>query len=82
MAKDDDTKMVLWTHEQLASFLQITGRTLETLVHAGTVPPPYYVGAHRRYDPAEVMHRLRSTRRPPRSAQRPEPLPGGSTPVL
>ena len=51
----------LWTHEQVAAWLNVEEDALMRLVTAGTGPVCYWVGRHRRYDPAEVSQWLAAT---------------------
>jgi hypothetical protein len=63
----------LWTHEETAACLRVDPTLLTYLVTAGAGPTCYWVGRHRRYDPAGVFAWLQTTtggarRRPGRHA--------------
>ncbi|NLT55041.1 MAG: helix-turn-helix domain-containing protein [Actinomycetales bacterium] len=51
----------LWSHEQVAAWLNVEEDALMRLVAAGVGPVCYWVGRHRRYDPAEVAEWLATT---------------------
>ena len=51
----------LWSHEQVAAWLNVGENALMRLVASGTGPVCYWVGSERRYDPAEVAEWLSAT---------------------
>ncbi|NLT54607.1 MAG: helix-turn-helix domain-containing protein [Actinomycetales bacterium] len=51
----------LWTHAEVAAWLRVEEEVLMHLVTAGAGPVCYWVGRHRRYDPAEVGQWLATT---------------------
>ena len=51
----------LWTHEETAAYLRVDPALLNRLVSAGAGPTRYWVGRHRRYDPALVATWLHTT---------------------
>jgi hypothetical protein len=54
----------LWTHQETAAYLRIDPGMLDRLVIVGAGPTRYWVGHHRRYDPAVVATWLARTCQP------------------